>query len=199
VAAYVAFNGWNDLFDPVGETTPMRPSPLLGFNNTFLLIQDRLWDSYRRQDGTGAERGRLAPPRPRNMSLDEYAALITDVYLRNVDRMHAFARGRDTRFLLVLQPEVGSKPLPSAEERHTLARWDSLKGYVRRGFPERYAALRKAAGELCRDRGIACLDMASAPEFRAEREWLFIDTVHLNERGHRLAADLIEHRLRELP
>ena len=73
-----------------------------------------------------------------------------------------------------------------------------MKGYVRRGFPDRYAAMRKAAVEFCARQQIPCLDMSSAPEFRAERETLFIDTVHLNERGHRLAADLIERRLREL-
>ena len=198
VAAYVAFNAWNDLFDPVGESTPMRTPPVLGFNNTFLLIQDRLWEFYRSQGEAIAERGRLVPSRAPQMSIDEYAALITDIYLRNVDRMHAFARARGARFLLVLQPEVGSKPLPSPDERNTLARWDTVKGYVRRGFPDRYAAMRKAAVEFCARQQIPCLDMSSAPEFRAERETLFIDTVHLNERGHRLAADLIERRLREL-
>ena len=103
----------------------MRPLPALGFNNSFLVIQDRLWDFYRSQGEAIADRGRLVPSRLPQMSIDEDAALVTDIYLRNVDRMHAFARARDARFLLVLQPEVGSKPLPSRDERNTLARWDT--------------------------------------------------------------------------
>jgi hypothetical protein len=198
VATYVAFNGWNDLFDAVGESTPMRPVPVLGFNNTFLVIQDRLWDFYRSQGEAIAERSRLAPSRVPQMSIDEYAGLVTDIYLRNVDRMYAFARARGARFLLVLQPEVGGKPLPSPDERNILAQWDTLKGYVRRGFPDRYATMRKAAAEFCERQHVPCLDMSSASEFRAERDTLFLDAVHLNERGHRLAADLIARCVREL-
>ena len=104
---------------------------------------------------TPRESSRLVPTRVPQMSVDEYAALITDIYLRNVDRMRAFARARGARFLLVLQPEVGSKPLPSPDEQNALARWDTLKGYVRRGFPDRYAAMRKAAVEFCARQQIA--------------------------------------------
>jgi hypothetical protein len=198
VWAYVAFDAWNDLFDPVVESTSMRPLPVLGFNNTFLLIQNQLWDFYRSHGEAVAERRRLAAPRLPQMPMDAYAGLVTETYLRNVERMHAFARARGARFLLVLQPEVGSKPVPSPEERDTLARWDTAKGYVKSGFPERYATMRKAAGEFCAGRGIAFLDVSNAPEFRAESATLFIDAVHLNERGNRLVADIIERRLREL-
>jgi hypothetical protein len=197
VTAYVAFDAWNDLFDPVVDSTLMRPLPVLGFNNTFLVIQDQLWDFYRSQEGAVAERRRLVSPRLPQMPMDAYAGLVTETYLRNVERMHAFARARGAHFLLVLQPEVGSKPLPSAEERDTLARWERLKGYVRSGFPERYATMRKAATEFCAGRGIPSLDVSSAQEFRAEDATLFIDAVHLNERGNRLVSDLIERRLRE--
>jgi hypothetical protein len=197
VAAYVAFDAWNDLFDPVVESTLMRPLPVLGFNNTFLLIQNNLWDFYRSQGGAVAERRRLSPSLPQ-MPMEAYAAIVTETYLRNIERMHAFMRARGAHFLVVLQPEVGSKPQPSPEERDILARWDSAKAYVKSGFPKRYAAMRKATVEFCASKGIPSADMASEPQFRDDPATLFIDAVHLNERGNLLAADIIERRLREL-
>ena len=197
MAAYVVYDGWNDLFDHIGEATVQRPEPVLGFNNTFLLIQDRLWEFHRSQGARSAERGRLAPPRLPNMPMDEYVAIITATYLRNLDRMHAFARAREARFLLVLQPDISSKPQLSAEERHVLATWDTAKRYVQSGFPVRYAAMRRAALEFCAARRIPCMDVAAEPGFQAEGANLFIDTVHLNERGQKMVAELIERRLRD--
>ena len=142
-----------------------------------------------------AEQRRLAGPRSSALPDDQFVDAITHTYLNNLDRMHAFARGRDAVFLAVLQPDIGHKPLPSEQETRILAqaRW-----YADLRFPARYAAQQTAPAEFCRARGNPCLDVHAAPEFRSERETLFLDVVHLNERGHQLVSKLIEARLREL-
>ena len=59
--AYVAFTGWNDQSDPFTRTS-RRSVHLLGFNNTFLLVQDRLYELYRRDHAGGrAKTARRAP------------------------------------------------------------------------------------------------------------------------------------------
>lgn len=46
-AGYVAFHGWNDLFDQYIAWDRRRPQ-LLGFNSTFFLIQDRLYELHQK-------------------------------------------------------------------------------------------------------------------------------------------------------
>jgi hypothetical protein len=192
--AYVVFNGWNDLMDPFTQApADRRPVPLLGFNNTFLLVQERLHELYRCDHAAPAKEDRLALQTASAMPDEQFVAAITRTCLRNLDRMHAFARARDAVFLAVFQPEIGH---PRSEQEGRIL--SQAPWYSELHLTTRCAAMRTAAMKFCRARDIPCLDVQASPDFLAEPGTLFLDVVHLNARGHNLVAKLIEGRLREL-
>jgi lysophospholipase L1-like esterase len=95
-----------------------------------------------------------------------------------IDHMAALVRGRGARFCVVAVP-YGPQLQPDALQRD--------EAYTLK--PQRLLA------ELCRARSILLLDLE--PEFAAHRDdGLFVDGIHLTERGHALAAAQLEQFLR---
>lgn len=60
--------------------------------------------------------------------------------------MYDFAHSRGAKFLLVFQPELGNKKIPSEDEKKLLEIWSSQFGYLDRKIPERYKLLRGCCG-----------------------------------------------------
>jgi hypothetical protein len=195
IVAYVAFDGWNDLFDGYLDAYPVRrPLHLLGVNNAFFQIQDRLHEHYLKTDGRVGVRAAPGAP-PARLDEPAYLEAITETYLRNLGKMQAYATARGAVFLAVFQPELGQKLVPTAGEASALARWDLEKSYLRHRFTERYAAMMRQARAYCEARGIGHVDLLNAPEIRAATGSLFYDPVHLNERGQVIVAEILERRL----
>ncbi len=192
---YIVFNGWNDIFDPLtyaGEW-PVRSAPI-GFNNTFLVIGERLRESFEREHGP-AEGAAFPEPFP-PLAEGEYFQEIVRTYIENVARMADFARSRGAGFLVVFQPEAGNKKARSEREERYLRRWERSYGYLGKGIPDRYRELIAAAQESFRKNNIPYLDINQAPEFSENPETLFYDVVHPNPAGHAVIAELINNSLK---
>ena len=195
---YIVFDGWNDVFDPLifSGGLPRNFGPI-GFNNTFLVIEARLRNSYLREHGEAGEIPDLPQP-GRTLDKDEYFEKIVRTYLENLSRMAAFARSRGAKFLVVFQPEVGNMKTRSNREEKYLRKWERSYDYLKKRVPERYRDLLAAAGEFCAENNIPYIDINEEPEFSENSQTLFYDVVHPNPAGHAIIAELIGKKLETL-
>ena len=120
-------------------------------------------------------------------------------YAKNVGRIVAAARERGVRVVLVTQPTLWREGL-SADELATLWVGGPPIWALREGAD--YYSVEALAGgmvrynatllEVCRERGVTCVDAASEMPRSAE---LFFDDAHFTEAGSARIAELIAHRL----
>ncbi len=187
-AAYVAFDGWNEIYGSYLELLRVRPNDF-GFNSTFFVLEERLHDLAKRE-------GLIAEPEPPVTETPpaadrDYFLRVAAAYHENLARMSAFAKSRGARFLVAFQPEVGSKPVRSAHEQAALDEWDRKTGYVQKHFTDRYAVLEKRTEKFCAEHGIDFVDLnANQPD-----DELFVDPVHMNRAGYARAAARIRDAL----
>jgi lysophospholipase L1-like esterase len=187
---YVAFDGWNDYF---GQ---LITSPAIDFGAnavTLFQVNDRLWQLAQREGVQGAA-GATPTLEPAARRLRIEAA-----YVSNVDRMWAFARARGAQLLVVGQPHItGKRPL-SDEEGHRLKSWNDFLRQMPGGWKnEEYAEFLDHVRAHCAKAGIPFLDLHNDGRLMQRPETLFIDSCHLNGRGHELVAERIGERLAEL-
>jgi hypothetical protein len=193
--AYVVLDGWNDLFDQLARH---RGPAQLGFNSQFFELERRLHAYHRLTDGQSSLGDRAGGPAPPGSDEDAYLRSLRETYVANLDRMHAFATARGARLLVAFQPELGNKRFPSDAERKILATFNTWFKYLDAGIPAKYARMIREAREHCDASRIAWADPQQEPEMRDERQTLFYDPPHLNERGHALLAEILHRRLRSL-
>ena len=191
--AYLVLDGWNEVYDQA--FTRHRAEGQFGVNNQFFDVQNRLYHHYLMASGAAVPN--VAEwPAPRVDA--RYRQALFAAYAENIQRMHAFASARGARLLVALQPELGAKLVPSPDEQRALAAWNQRLRYVDRGVSAMYATFVDAATGHCQAQQLACVSLASASKIREARETLFLDPVHLSERGQVMMADVLEPHLRRL-
>jgi hypothetical protein len=195
-ALYIVFDGWNDVAIPY-DVTKSWPviNPLIGYSNTFLMIEDRLAEYFQ------ITRKEKNPPEVRAAPLGEFfdekkfSDEILKRYTANISKMHDFAHSRGAEFLLVFQPELGNKKLLSENEKEVLESWNSRFGYLDRKIPSRYKVFISGARKVFQEKNIPFIDINDEPEFSENPQTLFFDVVHPNELGHRIIANILNQAL----
>jgi GDSL-like Lipase/Acylhydrolase len=195
-ALYIVFDGWNDVAIPY-DLTKIWPAinPLIGYNNAFLMIEDRLAEYF--QIARKEKKSPEVRVEPVGEFFDEkkFSDEILKKYTANISKMHDFAHSRGAEFLLVFQPELGNKKILSENEKEVLESWGSRFGYLDRKIPSRYKLLISRARMIFREKKIPFIDINDEQEFSENPETLFFDVVHPNELGHKIIAKIINHKL----
>ena len=141
------------------------------------------------------------PPPPPRLSAEERIERLHQLTRRNALVYAALAKQLGCQPLYVLQPFLSwTGKTQSADERAVMQfLLDSQAGtawresYELMKRPETYAAIREALRGAMEEYGIPFVD--ANPAFNTD-ETLFVDHVHLNDAGHRIAAHLIERHLK---
>jgi lysophospholipase L1-like esterase len=213
----IAFNGWNDLYDRYWwASTGSQGTEGYGVNVIFSAIEDRL-AKYRRIEKepsfAALETGRSimrnstllsglyrvlrpvfskAPDRQLgqvwSQQLDEAVA----TYVRNMTMLRDVARSRNSRLIVVVQPELGQLLEPSMlaefrEEKRNLNGDDQY--WV--GFPASYADFRRRIVWALSSAGVNVIDGSARLSEAGGDSALFVDPVHLEPRGYALIARAI--------
>ncbi|MES2963041.1 MAG: hypothetical protein V4760_04060 [Bdellovibrionota bacterium] len=185
--AYVSYTGWNDLF---GQITP-RAGALLGFNH-------QIFSEYQRMFRLACKG--CVKPKPLPMPADEaesraeYSRLARELAL-NLSRMNDFAKARGAKYLAVLQPEICWKSKRTVDEQRMYEEFVGRKTEIGTGFKDAYRRFLDEAAVIAKSKGVDVLDLSRSVEFTESEERLFIDHVHLTERGAVVAGKLIADRL----
>ncbi|MEV7286360.1 SGNH/GDSL hydrolase family protein [Streptomyces sp. NPDC093252] len=141
---------------------------------------------------------RSGPPAQPEPPLDQRVATAAGALRRDLDRLLELLAPTGARVRFALQPTLPwSRKKPSAEESVLLREDGSLWSTMWAGFRtalteeahERYA---EETARVCRERGVDFLDLSAALASHPDRDgWLFVDPVHLNDRGNALATTLL--------
>ncbi len=220
-SVYVAFDGWNELFDQWLACHRIEPWDH-GFMNLFFNTEQRLHD-LQKITGAGDKQpvrksGLTRKEEARRAGLTKKSAYRTEKideavdagptgreqilegieknYHASLDRMNDFAHARGAAFLVVFQPELGGKLQRTEQEKMNYCRWcEAYEGYRELEFSTEYSAFIERAAAWCAAEGIEYLDLHHHPEFQNSEKQLFYDVIHLNEEGHRIVARLIHQRI----
>lgn len=206
---YIVFDGWNDIYDPyifafARKSWPIRNAPI-GYNNTFLTIEDRLAKYYqieRQQKDKDGEQEEEINKEEMNLEEagealpeDRYFTMVVEEYTKNISKMNSFANSRKAKYLVIFQPELGNKKNVSFEEKEMLEDWNKSLGYLDKDIPGKYRNLVFKAKNFCKENNIEYLDINEESEFINERQTVFYDVVHPNELGHEIIAKIIQKKL----
>jgi lysophospholipase L1-like esterase len=195
---YIVFNGWNDVYDPYAFTKnwPVRNAPV-GYNNTFIQVENRLAEYFQTNRKEKPSKIEGIEPAGELLSEEDFFQKILEIYVSNIGKMHSFAHARQTKFLLVFQPELGNKKVRSVSEQNTLEAWIDKYGYLDRRISERYGKFITEAKHIFQTKNIIFIDINAEPEFTENPQTVFFDVVHPNELGHELIARIIHRALEE--
>jgi lysophospholipase L1-like esterase len=214
-AVLVVFDGWNDLYDRYwwsrfGDGKRAHP----GVNNGFRAIEDRLVryraierspllalleagrSLVRRSSVLGSLAGGLRP-QPRADSGESLGAAqlaaIASGYVANLRKLHDLTSARDIELLVVVQPELSQHVSP---ERRALLEGGTSADFIDGDaylvhFPELYAAFRQQVVPALKASGLSVIDASARFARLATPRSLFIDAVHLNEKGHAQMAQIL--------
>lgn len=213
----VALDGWNDVYDPYWWSIFGGQAPHFGVNTIFGQIEDRL-HAYRRVR-TEPSYALLETTRSiaRNSTLlsasfrrferwtapevpefdASWRSRVATTYVRNVRHMHELARSQGTRLIVVVQPELGQM-LDVATRQGFENAETSFEPDDRywKHFPPLYAEFRRDAVAALEAAGIEVIDASNALRLDGLiASELFIDPVHLSERGHRRMSRLLLQHL----
>jgi hypothetical protein len=217
--AIVAFDGWNDAYDPYWWSLA-RPGgpPHPGVNSNFRVMEDRLADFWRVRTDPRFALAELARSIARSSTLfslltggaaapelppagDDRAWLDPAVrhYVDSLRKLRDFAGVRGVQLLVVVQPERSQRL--AGKERTTLETWqrDFMPGdRYHESFPDSYARFRaRAVAELAKQR-IQTFDASAALLAGAQGATLFLDPVHLSASGHAAMARLLAPRIERM-
>jgi lysophospholipase L1-like esterase len=182
-AVYIAFDGWNDLVD-YG-----RPRKHFGANgDIYFAFAERL-HQYHLLMRKPTSKPWPFPAAEAEKDAAEHLSDVVRIYESNLEKMHAWARSRGARFVVVFQPIVTSRrnrseaeakmPLPAATA-------DAYRDFIAR------------AKAFCRTNGIPCCDVNEEPAFQQSPKTLFLDVVHMSADGHEVVAGILQRVLGEL-
>jgi hypothetical protein len=225
-AIVVAYDGWNDVFDVAYG--PERDVNDLGFNSNFFSFENQLVANYQTQVSPYESLSRLiAATSAKSLVLTRFArairshqsqeaittqaarnqarlrerALLNSIvtaYVNNVRKMSLFSRASGAKFVLVLQPEIGQRSNPTAEEKQLLS--DALIGNIHYSdsFPSLYREFLTDAKQRLTHAGVDWIDTNESPLYQASPAPLFFDPVHTNRRGNEIVAEIMEPKLQLL-
>lgn len=111
-------------------------------------------------------------------------------YRHNINTMIDIAQAHDVRLILLTQPAMWRADLPQAEQKLLWFGWraDRKVYYSVSALAEGMAAHNKALLDVCRQRQVECLDVASV---LPQDTTVFYDDVHFNESGAAQVARLL--------
>lgn len=118
-------------------------------------------------------------------------------YRRNLNAMIDMAQDLSIRIIFVTQPYLWKPQMKAEEEKLLWIGWiESLKArryYSARALAEGMDLYNRALKEVCRERGVECVDLAG----RLPKDTtIFIDDVHFNENGSLRATEVISGYLK---
>ena len=128
--------------------------------------------------------------------VDDYYQNILSCCQRDLRAFKTLAKGLGIPIYFALQPLATwiDKAL-SPEEQKSFAALDALQGPEWQTVTNGLRAVRDRyfvdMADICANEGVPFFNLNLDPAFR-EREWLFVDRVHLTDRGHALAADIVK-------
>lgn len=222
-ALVVAFDGFNNLYDPYWRSTydPNYPDDA-ATNAEFFSMEDRLaehhrarlepWAALRQAGRTLASRSTVLGAASRLLdhppTFDppahgpEWVRRLAAGYVADMVKLRDVLGTRGAELLVAIQPEVGQLVTPARLEQVRRQGEHFLEGdYYWRLFPDLYAAFRKAALDSLAAAGVHTVDTSEEllPVFR-EGKALFSDPAHFNIRGHREVGALLKpHVARFVP
>lgn len=157
-------------------------------------VEDTFGTAYQQRRENRANASRILTSLPdMSLALDEYR--------RNLNRLIDMAQERGSRIVFLTQPYMWRQDLPESLSRLL---WLGGVGDFQKTSGQPYysvEALAKAMQNynqtllnVCRDRGISCLDLA---QLVPQDTTSFSDDIHFNEQGARTVADAVARFLRE--
>jgi len=123
----------------------------------------------------------------------ECAEVIVRGYERNLKIMSDLATAWGIRLVLAVQPELGWKRHPSPEEGQNRKRVVADYPWYEKAVADIYPQLVTAARRVAAEAELEYLDLSQA--FDAYPDTVFVDCVHLNDRGYQLLAQFMAGRL----
>lgn len=150
----------------------------------------------------GRSGGSAEDDRPRVPDQAERLETALRTVARDLDRFLELAAPTGARVHYVLQPTAAWTGKPFSPEEQVLFEkavddptqaWELFRPVLDSSVHAEYA---KRFEGLCKERGVPFLDMNT--EMRASPladQWLFVDQLHLNDEGYRLAAEIMRTRL----
>ncbi|MBF0555586.1 MAG: SGNH/GDSL hydrolase family protein [Nitrospirae bacterium] len=193
---YIIFDGWNDYFDQYRSMKRKLDTLLGGANGpVFVDIQQRLeaMSSLEKQkENIGIIKD--MPVRYNDYTNNDrlYLGRLLSHYAGNLNKMHSFAKATDSCVLVFFQPELGSKQYKTKEEQTIVKNWAEMWDV---SDSQNYTSFLNDAGQYCEKHNIHCINLNSNPVFTDNKNTLYYDMVHINELGHKLAAQTINESL----
>jgi lysophospholipase L1-like esterase len=187
--------GWNDLmkFDPAGQVE--RPGLAI-----VTRVLDRLWlIKGMRKLVFFYIRPRLSAPATgpasRTGAFSSYRPSVFENNLRSIVRT---ARKAGGTVLLVTLPSVVSDDMTLDDIRRSNVIFPYYpSAYAVRDYVDLIAAYNRSIREIAEVEKVRLVDLARAIDGRPDRRQLFFDTMHPNQRGRELVADILARYLRE--
>ncbi len=193
-------DGWNDLYGSARERPDREPVPGLFLEIDQVLAEGRrgcMTDALRCSAFGRFLEGRIARlrkrlsgpgdgPRPAFDTLHDHPAALPR-YRRNLRAICRLASAYGATVVLTAQPELFQRkgPVPEAERAIREREAKDAPGYDRLGL-ERYPGFVRAAEEVAREEGALFVDLTTA--FDSVADAVFVDQVHLNDRGQEVVA-----------
>jgi lysophospholipase L1-like esterase len=187
--------GWNDLmkFDPSGQVE--RP----GFG-VVARVMDRLWlikgmrklvFYYLRPLISAPRTG----PSSRTGVFKDYRPA---QFERNLRAIIDVARGSGTRVVLMTMPSVVSEDMTLADLRRSNVVFPYYtSAYGVGDFVDLIESYNRTIRAVARAEDVPVVDLASEINSRQDRRRLFMDTMHPNQRGRELIAEILTREFRE--
>jgi hypothetical protein len=197
---YILFHGWNDIYSPLNlaRSWPVR-FPSIGYNGQFSVLESRLRKYWEIEEKPGAATGDMLRPVTHVLDRDQLVSAILENYVSNVEKMRDFAAARGADLMIVLQPDLGLKPLRTEEEEDIIRNWGKRTRYLSNHISAAYRQFLDSAKRRLAEKGIRYIDINESPWFVDTGSTLFLDPVHLNAEGHRLVAEQIGASLQRQP
>lgn len=192
VTVYV---GWNDLmkFDPAGQTEQPRLAIVAR-------VLDRLWMVRGMRKLVFYHlRPRLMPPATgpasRTGRFAEYRPKVFETHLREIV---ATAEEAGARVALLTLPSVVSDDMTSEDLRRANVQFPYFPAAYGVGdFVDLIGAYNRTIRRVAVTEEVPLIDLALAMDERSDRRRLFSDTMHPNEEGRRVVAEVVARELSE--
>lgn len=187
--------GWNDLmkFDPAGQVE--RPG--LGIIARTI---DRLWlIKGMRKLVFYYIRPRVSPPATgpagRTGAFGEYRPAVFESNLRSIIRA---ARGAGAKVVVMTLPSVVSDDMSVDDLRRANVVFPYYSSaYAVGDYVDLIASYNRSIRAVAGAEGVVLVDLAKEIDDRVDRRTLFLDTMHANQQGRELIADILARHLRE--
>ena len=187
--------GWNDLmkFDPAGQVE--RPG--LGI---IARIIDQLWliKGLRKVIFYDLRPAISTPATGAASRTGAFRDYRPAVFERNLRSIIGAARVAGAKVVVMTLPSVVSDDMTADDLRRAAVKFPYYSSaYAVGDYVDLIASYNRSIREVARTEGVELGDLANEIDGRADRRQLFLDTMHANQRGRELIADILARQLRE--